>query len=113
MTPSHCTSCGAKIAWYDNIPLLSWLLLRGKCRNCKAPIHWRYPVVELSNSLIWLGTAWLVKNVGFSGVAPQDITGWHIFFAIVIASLCFLTIVIDGMTTLIPDEINVSFFVCA
>ena len=42
---SKCPACDAGIAWYDNVPVLSWLLLRGRCRHCRARIHWRYPVV--------------------------------------------------------------------
>jgi leader peptidase (prepilin peptidase)/N-methyltransferase len=47
MPASRCMSCGTTLAWYDNVPLLSWLFLRGKCRYCKAPISWRYPAVEV------------------------------------------------------------------
>ena len=43
-------ACGAPIAWYDNVPLVSWFLLRGRCRNCSAPISWRYPAVELATA---------------------------------------------------------------
>jgi leader peptidase (prepilin peptidase)/N-methyltransferase len=45
---SHCPNCLATIRWYDNIPLLSWILLRARCRNCNKPISWRYPAVELA-----------------------------------------------------------------
>jgi leader peptidase (prepilin peptidase)/N-methyltransferase len=48
---SHCPNCLATIRWYDNIPLLSWLILRARCRNCKMPISWRYPAVELAVGL--------------------------------------------------------------
>ena len=48
---SHCPNCQATIRWYDNVPLLSWVLLRGKCRDCKQPISWRYPLVELTLGL--------------------------------------------------------------
>ena len=44
---SACMSCGHEIGWRDNIPVLSWLLLRGRCRDCEAVIPWRYPAVEL------------------------------------------------------------------
>lgn len=44
--PSHCPACKEKIRWYDNVPIVSWLLLRGRCRHCKAPISPRYPLVE-------------------------------------------------------------------
>ena len=43
---SHCVACNSTIAWYDNIPLISFAVLRGRCRQCAAPISWRYPIVE-------------------------------------------------------------------
>jgi leader peptidase (prepilin peptidase)/N-methyltransferase len=53
--PSACPSCGAQIAARDNIPLLSWALLRGRCRHCGATISWRYPAVELLTALLFAG----------------------------------------------------------
>lgn len=53
--PSACPSCGKHIHFYDNIPLFSWLILRGKCRNCKAHISFRYFLVELITGLVFLG----------------------------------------------------------
>ena len=47
LPPSHCPHCGTRLRWFDNIPLLSWLLLRGRCGHCNAPIALRYPLVEL------------------------------------------------------------------
>jgi leader peptidase (prepilin peptidase)/N-methyltransferase len=49
---SACMSCSAPIAWYDNVPLVSWLVLRGKCRSCGARIGWIYPAVELVSALL-------------------------------------------------------------
>src|SRR4051812_44730470 len=113
-TPSHCPKCRAPIHWYDNIPLFSWLvLLRGKCRACKAPISWRYPLVEAGTCVLWLLTTWLVTTHGFSGVDPAQQTGWHIFFAIWFASFNLLTVIIDAETQLIPDEITVAYAVGA
>ena len=51
---SQCPSCSTIIAWYDNIPLLSWFLLRGKCRTCKTPISWVYPFIEFITALTFL-----------------------------------------------------------
>ncbi len=56
---SHCTSCGYSLKWYDNIPLLSYIFLGGKCRKCKAKISPRYVAVELVNALLWLACALL------------------------------------------------------
>ena len=55
---SHCTNCNYKLKWYDNIPVLSYIILRGKCRNCGARISPRYTIVEILNCLIWLACAW-------------------------------------------------------
>src|SRR3954454_10430143 len=49
---SACMSCGTPLAWYDNVPLLSFALLRGRCRHCEAPIPWRYPLVEATTGLL-------------------------------------------------------------
>ncbi len=55
---SHCPGCGNPIAWYDNVPLLSWLVLRGRCRHCRERISLQYPLVELATALLWLAAAW-------------------------------------------------------
>jgi leader peptidase (prepilin peptidase) / N-methyltransferase len=55
---SACMSCEAAIAWYDNVPVFSWLNLRGRCRSCSAPISWRYPAVELATALLAAGSFW-------------------------------------------------------
>lgn len=72
---SHCPHCANSLSWWENIPLLSFLLLRGRCRACRAPISWRYPVVEAVSGLwafllAWqfgLSTAWLVY-MAFGGL---------------------------------------------
>jgi len=51
---SHCPRCDAPIAWYDNIPVLSWLVLRGRCRQCSEPISARYPLVEAASGALFL-----------------------------------------------------------
>jgi len=56
--PSACTDCGMRIKGYDNIPVLSWLLLRGKCRSCNTAISMRYPIVELSTGIFFGIVAW-------------------------------------------------------
>jgi len=56
--PSACMSCGHEIAWYDNVPVVSWLLLRGKCRSCGTRIPARYPAVELVSGLLVAACVW-------------------------------------------------------
>ncbi len=86
---SHCPSCGSPIAWYDNIPIISWILLLGKCRNCKSPISIQYPVVEFITALLFvviffkfkytLATIlYCVFTVGLIIVVFQDLNTWTI-----------------------------------
>lgn len=56
---SHCPNCKYKLKWFDNVPVLSYLILGGKCRSCKQPISFRYPAVELLNMLAWIASVWL------------------------------------------------------
>ncbi|HEY0780470.1 MAG TPA: prepilin peptidase [Gemmatirosa sp.] len=56
--PSRCPRCGRAVRWYENIPVLSWLALRGRCAGCALPISPLYPLVELSVGLMWLGAVW-------------------------------------------------------
>ena len=59
--PSHCPRCGRGLAWYDNIPVVSWLLLRARCRGCGEPISMMYPLIELATA----------AHLGLHGVAPR------------------------------------------
>ncbi|WHZ27255.1 MAG: Leader peptidase (Prepilin peptidase) / N-methyltransferase [Nitrospira sp.] len=63
---SHCPRCAQPIAWYDNIPILSYLALAGRCRYCTASISFRYPVVELLNATGYAGVVWIF---GLNGIA--------------------------------------------
>lgn len=54
MGRSHCPQCRAKIRWYDNVPLLSFLMLQGKCRDCEQKISWQYPLVEVITGIVFL-----------------------------------------------------------
>ena len=66
---SKCPRCGKKIAWFDNLPLLSFVLLGGKCRSCHKPISFQYPIVEATSGLVWF-LSWLAYKGGtlpFSG----------------------------------------------
>jgi leader peptidase (prepilin peptidase) / N-methyltransferase len=64
---SHCPACDAPVRWYDNIPVLSWVLLRARCRSCGEPIARRYPAVELLSGLLWLAAA-ITYGVGVQAV---------------------------------------------
>lgn len=60
---SHCMSCGYQLRWYDLIPVLSWIVLHGRCRRCKEKISMQYPIIELSNGVLWVT---LIAVYGFS-----------------------------------------------
>ncbi len=91
---SYCPACGHDIAWYDNIPILSFILLGAKCRYCHGKISWRYPLVELASSGLWLGS-W----IGFGGSSLFWVSGIFLSFLLV-------GLVTDFETGLIPDEIT-------
>jgi leader peptidase (prepilin peptidase)/N-methyltransferase len=94
--PSHCPHCHYSIPWYLNIPLVTWVYLRGKCRNCGAPISIRYFLVELLTGVVFLG-CWLAY--GRYSVALA------LIYAIFLAGLIAATF-IDYEHLIIPDEIT-------
>lgn len=57
--PSRCRNCGYRLRWFDNIPVASWLLLKGRCRQCGTAVSWQYPVVELITAALFVLTVWL------------------------------------------------------
>jgi leader peptidase (prepilin peptidase)/N-methyltransferase len=95
--PSHCPHCKYSIPWYLNVPLLTWLMLRGKCRNCGAPISVRYFLVELLTGLMFLA-AWL----NYGRQSPWVALVYCLFIAGLIAATF-----IDFEHFIIPDEITI------
>jgi leader peptidase (prepilin peptidase)/N-methyltransferase len=57
--PSRCRNCGYSLRWFDNIPVLSWVFLRGRCRNCGIDVSWQYPIVELITGALFVLVVWL------------------------------------------------------
>jgi leader peptidase (prepilin peptidase)/N-methyltransferase len=108
--PSSCPKCGARIRWYDNIPLISWALLGAKCRACGQKISVRYPLVELAGGLIFAGVPLLGHLGGYSRVLPEQVTVWHDLISIAVISLVFLILVIDFEHQIIPDQLSVGMF---
>ena len=91
---SSCTKCGKAIAPYDNIPVLSWLILGGKCRNCKTKISAMYPAVELLTGLLFLACYFIFGPT-------VDALKWAVFAALLVV----LTIT-DLRERILPDEVN-------
>ena len=91
---SRCPSCGAAIAFYDNLPVLSYVLLRGKCRGCKKHISARYPLVEILCAALFIAVAW---HDGLAAALPFDL-----IFAAALLALVF----IDAEHMLLPNAIT-------
>jgi leader peptidase (prepilin peptidase)/N-methyltransferase len=93
---SHCPACGAPIRAMDNVPVLSWLLLRGRCRDCRAPISARYPLVELVNGILWVAV--YVRAPGWADFASGAF----------LCSACIALLAIDAEFRILPDRITLT-----
>ena len=91
---SRCPSCGTPLRWYQNLPLVSWLALRGRCASCRASIGWQYPLVEAATAAIWAG------NVAAYGVGPEAAR------AIAFLTILLAIAVTDARSYIIPDELS-------
>lgn len=93
--PSHCPKCDTRIKWYDNIPILSYLILRGKCRKCKEKISIQYPIIEFLTAVL---TTLFFYNFG--------LTAWT--FCALFCLYCLITLsFIDLKTYTIPDTLSI------
>jgi leader peptidase (prepilin peptidase)/N-methyltransferase len=92
--PSRCPKCGQGVRWYDNIPVLSWLLLRGRCRHCQNPISIQYPLIELATALIWAACAY---HYGYE----LDAIRAAVFFTLLLGIA-----MTDAREYIIPDEFS-------
>jgi leader peptidase (prepilin peptidase)/N-methyltransferase len=98
--PSRCVSCGAPVTFYDNIPILSWLLLRGRCRRCGSEISLRYPLVEAASTLLALAVYWRFLDADALTLASHFL----VYFAFLGTLLVLSLIDLDHL--LIPDRIT-------
>lgn len=90
-TRSHCPKCKKTLAWYDLVPLFSFIFLRGKCHYCKKPISWQYPMVELGTGLLFL---LLFAKYGLS---------LSLLFYAIVFSLLIVVLIYDIKTQLVPE----------
>jgi leader peptidase (prepilin peptidase) / N-methyltransferase len=91
---SRCPSCGHQIRWFENIPVISWLVLRGRCSACKTRISARYPLVEVATGVLFAAMAWRL------GAQPSTLM-WCVVAAVLLALA-----LIDWDTTVLPDSLN-------
>jgi|APFre7841882724_1041349.scaffolds.fasta_scaffold05563_4 leader peptidase (prepilin peptidase)/N-methyltransferase len=94
VTGSHCPQCGHGLSAWENIPLLSFIVLRGRCRACRTPISWQYPLVEALTGVLSAVVMW---RFGW---------GWPALAALVVTWMLVAGAGIDLRTTLLPDEIT-------
>lgn len=102
--PSHCPKCNALIKWYQNIPILSWLALRGKCANCKAPISPRYILIETLGGVLFLGA--------FVKLNPVEPFFWTPMLLMLLVAWIWISLMIVGSfidfdLKLLPDFVTV------
>jgi leader peptidase (prepilin peptidase)/N-methyltransferase len=125
---SHCPKCGTPIRWYDNVPLISWLILRGRCRDCKQSIPWRYPLIELLTGIWFMrigAQMWVYWHMGVISSGDVNYTASQSLFysldVLGLAILGFLLIglmVMDWQTMMLPDAFTLTgiaialFLVC-
>lgn len=99
---SGCPKCGTQLKWFHNIPILSFLLLRGKCAFCKTPISWRYPLIEILTGLI---SFWLFPDQ----VDVMSLTLYLVYFSIACVFICHFFIDLDHQ--LLLDSLNIYLLV--
>lgn len=97
--PSSCPACGHRIRPWENVPVLGWIFLRGRCAQCQAAISWRYPAVEALGALLAVGCAWRF------GMSLEGL----VMFALLAAMLAVAFI--DWEFMIIPDPISLGFLV--
>lgn len=103
VTPrSKCTSCDHQIKWYENIPVISWMILKGKCSQCDARINWRYPLVELTVGLF--AVLLFPTDLNLLQITHTDIVKFLVEFSIACSFLAHFLIDIEHQ--LLPDKIN-------
>lgn len=94
---SHCPACGRQLTWSENVPLISWLLQVGRCRGCRWPIPWRYPLVEALTAGLWLWTVWITPAAEW----PLLLVRLTVLSGLVVATF------VDFDCFEIPDEVSI------
>jgi leader peptidase (prepilin peptidase)/N-methyltransferase len=108
---SHCPKCGHQLGWQDLIPVLSFVMLGGKCRYCGQKISWQYPIVELATGILFV---FLLTNFWSLGFGHWDLFGiWSLGFGIFITSCLIVIFVSDLKFFIIPDEIIIAGSIAA
>jgi leader peptidase (prepilin peptidase) / N-methyltransferase len=103
--PSHCPSCHRTLAWWENIPVIGWLALCGRCRTCKAPIGLRHLILELAVGTLWAFTAWQILSPYRTFESPTDIALLNGVFQLVFLWLLIGLAALDTENLWLPDRL--------
>ena len=99
--PSHCMNCNYRLKWYDLVPLVSWLVLKGRCRKCGEPISKQYPIIEAVNGIVWL-VIFVIRGIRYELIYD----GTSLCYSALFSALLVLS-VIDFRTYEIPLGCNI------
>jgi leader peptidase (prepilin peptidase)/N-methyltransferase len=92
--PSRCPKCGCSLRWFHNVPVVSWIALRGRCAGCSAPISIRYPAIELMTAALWMLLVWLTP------------VGWLLASRLVLGTALIVLFMIDLEHQILPNSIT-------
>jgi len=107
---SHCRQCSRTLTWWENIPLFSWLALRGRCRTCRTWIGWRYPLVELAIGVLWASSVWRAFS---PSLLPDSLPVWlYVALASAVANSILYWIlvalaILDAENLWLPDLVTI------
>jgi leader peptidase (prepilin peptidase)/N-methyltransferase len=108
---SHCRQCSRTLTWWENIPLFSWLALRGRCRTCRTWIGWRYPLVEFAMGALWGCSAWKSIPIAPDPQLPTAVVLSVLATGITHMILCWILValaVLDAENLWLPDVLTIS-----
>lgn len=97
---SRCPLCGSSIRWFDNVPILSWFFLKGKCRDCKNPISFRYPLIEFITAILFVAAWYFLPPI-------------QALIASIFVSILIVVTIIDLDFLMIPDRFTIGGFIFA
>ncbi len=108
---SHCPHCRKQLSWYELVPVISFIIQRGKCRKCRKPISWQYPIVELISGLIFVFVPYQLLNYSITQLPITQLLNYQLLATalwLLIFELFLILAVIDFRKYIIPDEITIT-----
>jgi len=108
---SHCRNCGRTLGWWENVPVVSWVALQGRCRTCKTCISWRYPLIELTVGVLWAYVVWQAAGNSFERFISSE--GPYGAAAMILLKMTFLWLlvalaVLDAEHLWLPNNLTMA-----